>query len=77
MLALRPVTGTIGAVIDGIDLSQRVGVALAIVLRQALWDHHVLFFREQSLDIPDLKRVTRVFGALKTIPYIAPLLNDP
>ena len=77
MLALRPVTGTIGAVIGGIDLSEKVGVDLARVLRQALWDHHVLFFREQSLDIPDLKRVTRVFGALKTIPYIAPLLEDP
>ena len=75
--ALSPVTGTIGAVIDGIDLSDAVDTELAGALRQALWDHHVLFLREQFLDISALKRVTRVFGALQPLPYIAPLPDDP
>lgn len=74
---IAPVAGYLGAEISGLDLSQPVSSATGQALRPALADHLVLFFRDQKLDLADLKRVTAVFGPLLRIPYVEPSPEDP
>ena len=76
-LTIQPVTGRIGAEISGVDLAGRIDAAGAAMLRATLFEHQVLFFRGQHLDLPAQKRVTEVFGPLVTLPYIEPLAEDP
>ena len=45
----RPLAGALGAMIEGIDLSQKLNNAQASDLHQALLDHCVIFFRDQCL----------------------------
>jgi taurine dioxygenase len=77
MLKEHPVTGTIGAEIDGADLSQPISGGLAGALREALARHQVLFLRGQHLTLDGLKALTRAFGPLMRLPYVAPLEGEP
>jgi taurine dioxygenase len=47
---VTPVTGAIGAVIDGVDLTRPLDDATAAVVRNALHEHSVIFFHDQDLD---------------------------
>lgn len=76
-LAERPLTGSIGAEIEGIDLRQAIGPDLAQALRDALDRHQVIFLRGQQLDLVQQKALTQVFGPLMRLPYVAPLADDP
>ncbi len=58
-------TPTIGAIVYGIDLAQPLNATQLDDLQQALADHQVIFFREQRLDPPSLKRVGQYFGELQ------------
>ena len=64
MVSVHPLTGRIGAEIDGVDLRRPISADLADALRDALARRLVLFFRDQHLDIPAQKRLTEVFGPL-------------
>lgn len=77
MLKEQPVTGYIGAEIDGVDLRQAVSQDLAGRLRDALGRHQVLFFRNQHLSLEQLKALTTAFGPLMRLPYVAPLDGEP
>ena len=77
MLKAEPLAGHIGAEIAEIDLSTVLSDALGAALRQALARHLVLFFRDQTLDLPAQKRITTVFGPLMRIPYVEPSPQDP
>lgn len=46
---VRPLTPTIGAVIEGVDLSQGVSADLTQAIREALLEHQVIFFEDQHL----------------------------
>ena len=76
MFDLRPMTGSIGAEIAGIDLSVTVGAAEADALRQALWTHQVIVCRDQHLDIAAQKRLTEVFGPITRLPYVEAMADD-
>lgn len=76
MLDIKPMTGSIGAEIDGLDLKAPVGRDLAEALRAALWAHQVIVFRDQHLDIAAQKRLTTVFGTLMRLPYVEPIEGD-
>lgn len=73
----HPVTGYIGAEIDGVDLGQPISDDLAGALRDALGRHHVLFFRDQHLSLDGLKALTRAFGTPMRLPYVEPLEGEP
>lgn len=75
--SLEPVTGTIGAEVTGLDLSQDLSEELAADLRKALFAHQVLFLRDQHLDLNRQKQVTELFGPLITLPYVVPTADDP
>jgi taurine dioxygenase len=70
-------TGTIGAEVTGIDLTQPISDDLAGWLSDALARHQVLFFRDQHLSLDQLKALTRAFGPLMRLPYVQPLEGEP
>lgn len=80
-MRIERITGTIGAEVTGVDLgaelSASAGGDLAEALRAALGEHLVLFFRDQRLDVPALKRLTAAFGDLMAVPYVDPLPDEP
>lgn len=71
------VTGTIGAEVRGIDLAGPLPDTTVARLREALGEHLVLFFRDQTLDIAGLKRLTSAFGELVSVPYVEAMPGEP
>jgi len=68
-LALAPLTPTIGAEISGIDLARPLGGEVAGVLRAALLDWKVLFFRDQDITTQQHLAFARTFGELEIHPF--------
>jgi taurine dioxygenase len=48
-ITITPIAGALGAEIAGVDLSRRLNAGTVSILRQALLDHLVIFFRDQDL----------------------------
>ncbi|MGH9136425.1 MAG: TauD/TfdA dioxygenase family protein [Acidimicrobiales bacterium] len=65
---LRLLTGAIGAVIDGVDLSLPLSDGDIDMIRTAVTDHQVVFLRDQHLDAEQLGALAGRFGALTTHP---------
>ena len=64
-----PITPTIGAEITGISVADAVtDLELRRQLEQALLDHHVLVFRDQTVDREQHKAFGRLFGDLHVHP---------
>lgn len=75
-LDIRPVAGSLGAEVFGLDLRD-ADENKQPALRQALLDHQVLFIRQQSLSVGDLERVTLRFGEFGIEPYVKPMPDHP
>jgi len=73
----RPVGATIGAVIDGVDLTSELPSGVVAELRQALLDYKVLFFREQPLTPAQHVAFARRFGELEVHPFIPANADQP
>jgi len=69
-VTVRPLTPTLGAEILGVDL-ERLDDDAFTVIRDALTEHLVLFFRDQDISIEAHKAVGARFGTLDVHP------NDP
>jgi taurine dioxygenase len=67
-MQIRPLTPTIGAVVEGVDLSQGVSADLAEALRRALLKHQVIFFEDQHMTPVQHRDFAARFGALHTHP---------
>lgn len=65
-ISFRPVTGVIGAEVDGIDLSLPPSPDDVAQLRAALHHHLVLFFREQRLTDAAHRDFAACFGELES-----------
>ncbi len=63
----RPITSAVGLEIQGIDLKQ-VGGDEAAEIDRLFGRHGALLFRDQSLEIEDVLRFSRHFGALDEAP---------
>ncbi|MGE4043685.1 MAG: TauD/TfdA dioxygenase family protein [Acetobacteraceae bacterium] len=63
-LSVQPLAGYCGAEVHGVDISQDLGDDTIGEIRQALLDHGVIFFRDQTLDRRQHKRFARRFGEL-------------
>jgi taurine dioxygenase len=70
-------TGALGAEVRGVDLSKPISNSAADDLRQALVDHLVLFFRDQSLSPEQQIAFSRLFGPLQRVPYVRPMEGYP
>lgn len=68
-LTILPMTPTIGAEIEGVDLSRPLTAATVSALRQALLDWKVLFFRDQAITTEQHLAFARNFGELEVHPF--------
>jgi taurine dioxygenase len=68
--------GEVGAEISGVDLARLDDRAFAQI-KQAFFDHLVLFFRDQRLSPEQQVALTRRFGPVLRVPYVAHLAEHP
>jgi taurine dioxygenase len=67
---VTPATGVLGAHVDGVDLGADLSGDTVAAIRQALLDHHVLFFRGQDLTPERQMAFGRRFGELDEHPFV-------
>ena len=72
--SITPMSPTIGAMIDGIDLKVPPGDDQIGELRQALLDYKVVFFRDQDITTDQHLAFARRFGELEVHPFA---INKP
>jgi taurine dioxygenase len=68
-LAIRPLTATIGAEVEGVDLGSPLDPASLGALGEALRDHLVLFFRDQAITPQQHVAFARHFGPISVAPF--------
>ena len=66
-ITVTPLTTTIGARVDGVDLKREPDEATAQAIRDALAQHAVLTFANQHLDRDQQRAFTGIFGELRNI----------
>ena len=66
-IVVTPLTTTIGARIEGVDLRKPLDAATAEQIRKALYEHAVLTFAGQHLDQQQQRAFTGIFGELRNI----------
>ena len=76
-IEVRPISGSIGAEIHGVDLSDEVGDATIADIRKAWLDHCVIFFREQDLPPARFLTFAKRFGEVIEYPFIKGLEECP
>ena len=76
-LSIHKLTPCIGAEIEGVDLSQPLSDAVVGDLRQALLDHRVIFFRDQSISSEEQIAFGRRFGDLEVHPFTRNKASHP
>jgi taurine dioxygenase len=74
---VRRSSGALGAEIGGIDLAGPLDDATVAVLRTALLEHIVIFFRDQRLSPHDLLALARRFGEVVEYPFVKGLPECP
>ncbi|MFE0521720.1 MULTISPECIES: TauD/TfdA dioxygenase family protein [unclassified Streptomyces] len=65
-LSIRKLTGRIGAVVEGVDLTTSPDFSTITTLRDALNEHKAIVFDDVRLDNADQERVAGWFGELTT-----------
>lgn len=76
-LVIKPISGALGAEIEGVDISRDLDSETVAGIRQALLDHCVIFFRGQNLNVDRHKAFARLFGLPFLHPYFAGSKTDP
>jgi taurine dioxygenase len=76
-LAIRPVSGALGAEVTGVDLAQPLSDATVDALRRAWLEHLVLFFRDQPLPPAQFLAFARRFGEPIEYPFVKGLDRHP
>ncbi|HWG06562.1 MAG TPA: TauD/TfdA family dioxygenase [Beijerinckiaceae bacterium] len=77
MIAIEPISGALGAEIFGVDIAEDLDNATIGEIRQALLDHCVIFFRDQTLDTARLKAFASRFGEIFRHPNFIGWEADP
>ncbi len=74
---VRPVSGGIGAEINGVDLADELSEETVSEVRQALLDHLVIFFRDQEIAPAQQLAFVRRFGEPDIYPFVKGLDDYP
>ena len=69
-MELLPLTGCLGAEVQGVDLASPLDDDAIAAIRAAFNEHHVLFFRNQAWDHDQQLAFGRRFGDLDTHPFV-------
>ena len=73
----RPISGALGAEIHGVDLAEPLDEANFAEIREALHDHLVIFFRDQTITPEQHLAFSRWFGEVETHAYAKGLPGHP
>jgi taurine dioxygenase len=76
-LSVKPIAGSLGAEVSGVDLAGPLRTSVAEELRRAFVEHLVLFFRDQALTPEQHLAVSRLFGPLARMPYVKHMEEYP
>src|SRR4051812_27177538 len=76
-LTLTPISPTLGARVEGLDLTQRLQGETIAEIRQALLNHEVLFFEDQELTPQQHRDFAAAFGALHLHPIRPSVAGTP
>ncbi len=76
-IQVKPVSGALGAQIEGVDLGTDLDNETFDAIRQAFLDHQVVFFRDQSLTPEQQAAFGRRFGSLNIHPYVKGMDDHP
>ena len=76
-ITVRKRTGHIGAEVSGMELRMTNSEADQAALRDCLARYHVIFFRDQHLDLQQQKALSSVFGPALQLPYVTPMDAEP
>jgi taurine dioxygenase len=74
---LRPITGSFGADVHGIDLSLPLDGSTTAAIEAAFAEHMVLAFRGQELTVDQLEAFALQFGTFGDTPFITPIDGHP
>ena len=74
---VAPISGALGAVVTGIDLSNDLEPAQLKDIKSALNEFLVLLFRDQSLTVAGQRNFAEHFGPLIPHPYVHGVDEDP
>ena len=74
---ISPISGALGAVVTGIDLSRKLEAAEFAEIKSALNQFLVLLFRDQSLTVAAQRAFAEHFGSLIPHPYVHGVDEDP
>ncbi len=76
-ITIHPLSGHLGAEIEGVDLSQPMDEDLFEAVHQAFLDHAVIVFRDQTLSLQDQIDFGGRFGELDIHPIVVGLEEHP
>jgi len=76
-ITVRPVAGSLGAEVSGVDLAAPLSNTAAAEIRRAFVENLVLFFRDQRLTPEQHLAFSRLFGRLCRMPYIKHMDDHP
>ncbi len=76
-ITVRPMAGALGAELSGIDLSVPLDQETVSEVRQALLDHLVILFHDQTLTPEEYKRFGANFGTFHIHPFVKGLDGHP
>ena len=76
-LSIHRVAGALGAELSGVDLSQPQSDDTIAEIRQALVEHQVIFFRDQTLTPAQQVGFGARFGPLNIHPYVTGMESQP
>jgi taurine dioxygenase len=74
---VRPISGSIGAELLGIDLAAEPGHNVIAAIRQAWLEHGVVFFRNQDLPPAKFMNVAKRFGEPVEYPFVKGIEGFP
>ncbi|MEP2827918.1 TauD/TfdA family dioxygenase [Parvibaculum sp.] len=74
---VKPISGALGAEIEGVDLSKELSNEIFDDIHQAFLDHVVIFFRDQHITHEQHKAFGRRFGTLNIHPYVKGMEGHP
>jgi taurine dioxygenase len=76
-ISAKPISGALGAIVEGVDLSRELDNSAASDLHQALLDHCVIFFRDQHLTPERHLELGRCFGTLNVHEFVEAMPGHP
>ncbi len=76
-MEIQSISGSLGAEISGVDLSRELSNRDGDALHDAFLNHHVLFFRDQSLSPKQQLRFASRFGEPDVYPFLEGLPETP